>query len=429
MSRKPFPEYRDPCGWNALLPARHPRDPAEGQITADHAVIGAGYTGLAAARQLHALDPGAEIVVLEATEIGEGSSGRNSGFASSYEAPYGLSDAQLPHADLLNACIREGFEFLTDAMAAGSFGCDLSRSGRFTGAATEKGVEKLNGLSARGTKLGVPHQLLDRDALRQRIGSDYYRCGLSIDEGYLLQPAALIRGLADTMSAGIRLFEQSPMLSLERDKGWRIKTPHAEIRAKNVVLATNAAIKDFGYWRDRLVTIFTFAGLTEEMSAEDAAHLGEEGWGLLPAHRLGTTIRRVGANRFLVRSLYAYEQTLDHAHVVSELTSCFHRRYPMLSHVKFEYVWGGTTALTMNGAPRWGQIDKGLYGAGGCNGSGIVKGALLGKRLADMIVTGDPQEDLSTVYGQANWVAPEPFRSIGFRVISAFERQKAGIER
>ncbi len=195
-----------------------------------------------------------------------------------------------------------------------------------------------------------------------------------------------------------------------------------------MILATNAAVKHFGYWRDGLVTIYTYAAITEAMTPGDAAQLGSPAWGLLPAHRLGTTVRRVGSYRHMVRSLYAYEKPLDPASVRTALASCFHRRYPGLAHVKLEHVWGGTTALTMNGAPRWGRIDDGLYASAGCNGSGVVKGTVLGKRLAEMIVTGDPQEGLQQVYGSANRIAPEPFRTIGFKVISALERRKAGAE-
>lgn len=429
MARETFPLYQDRCGWNALLPPREPQASVQGSLSFDYVVVGGGYTGLAAARRLRELDPKTTIAVLEATEIGEGSSGRNSGFASPYESKMGMSDAQLVHADRLNACLDEGFEFLTAAMKDGHFSCDLEQSGRLTGAATEAGEDKLMRMAERGAALNVPHQLLDRNAMRERIGSSYYRCGLSVDKGYLLQPAALIRGLADHLPDGVQLFENTPLLSLEKRNGWELKTPEATLRARQVVMGTNSAVKNFGHWKENLVTIFTYAGLTEEMDERDADQLGSPLWGLLPAHRLGTTIRRVGRNRFLVRSLYAYEKPLEHKAVALDLADCFHRRYPNLSHVRLEYVWGGTTALTMNGAPRWGQMDTGLYAAAGCNGSGIVKGTLLGKRLAEMMVTGDPQEDLSRVYGQANWVAPEPFRTIGFHVVSAFERRKAGIER
>ena len=130
----------------------------------------------------------------------------------------------------------------------------------------------------------------------------------------------------------------------------------------------------------------------------------------------------------MVRSLYAYEKPLDDGAVRLALAGCFHRRYPMLTHIPLDYVWGGTTALTMNGSPMWGQIKKGLYGSAGCNGSGVVKGTVLGKRLAEMVVTGNPQEDLQAVYGQANWIAPEPFRTVGFHAVSAYERRKASLE-
>ena len=106
----------------------------------------------------------------------------------------------------------------------------------------------------------------------------------------------------------------------------------------------------------------------------------------------------------------------------------FHRRYPGLAHVGFEHVWGGTTALTMNGSPYWGRIDEGLYASAGCNGSGIVNGTALGKRLADFACGRAVDQDLLSAYGTANRIAPEPLRTVGFHVISAWEGRKAGLE-
>jgi glycine/D-amino acid oxidase-like deaminating enzyme len=139
-------------------------------------------------------------------------------------------------------------------------------------------------------------------------------------------------------------------------------------------------------------------------------------------------VRRVGEDRLMVRSLYAYERELPAAEVRETLTSCFHRRYPQLSHVALEHVWGGTTALTMNGAPFWGRIDDDLYAFAGCNGAGVVKGTALGKRLAELITGHGDQADVAAAYGAPSRVAPEPFRSIGFRIISAIQRRKAGAE-
>ncbi|MGL4496778.1 MAG: NAD(P)/FAD-dependent oxidoreductase [Beijerinckiaceae bacterium] len=428
MRGSPLPVYHDPCGWNAMLPPRTPAGAARGTLRCRYAIVGAGFTGLAAARRLQELEPDADIVLLEGSAIGEGSSARNSGFANPRDSKIGLSTAQMERAEKLNNYAAEGFAYLTQTMERAGFDCELQRTGRITGAATARGAEKIRGMAEGARAHHFAHEFLDAEGMHRVTGSSYYRCGIRTEEGYLLQPAKLVRGLADSLPATVRLHEHSPVVSLERGAQWTLRTSDAVITADTVILATNAAIKYFGHWRDGLVTIFTYAAITEAMSDADAAQLGDPAWGLLPAHRLGTTIRRVGANRFMVRSLYAYERSLGANAVRTALTSCFHRRYPQLAHVKLEHVWGGTTALTMNGSPRWGQIGERLFASAGCNGSGLVKGTVLGKRLAEMIVTGDPHAELQAVYGSANRIAPEPFRTIGFHVVSAFERRRAGAE-
>ncbi len=429
MSSAVLPHHPDPCGWNALLPPRTPNAPASGKITAKYAVVGAGYTGLAAARRLAELDPTADIVVLEGTTVGEGASGRNSGFASPRDLPASAAPADLQKAIALNRSGEEGFDWLLAIMAEHNITCDLELTGRIKGAATDAGAQIVRSLRDAVAQLELPHEFLDTDQMQQRIGTRYYKCGLYTHEGYLLQPAALIRGLADSLPSNVRLHENSPVLSLRKQGKWHLKTPTAHIDADYVVIAANAAIKEFGFLRSRLVTIYTYAAITQALPPHEIAQLGSmANWGLLAAHRLGTTVRRVGPDRLMVRSLYAYERGLSSEHVNDALLSCFHRRYPALWHIGLDYIWGGTTALTMNGAPWWGHLGDGLYASAGCNGAGIVKGTVLGKRLAELIAGICKPDDIHATYGTANWVAPEPFRTIGFNVISAIERRKAGRE-
>ena len=429
MTRLAFPDYPDLCGWNALLAKRAPKPRAEGAMAVKYAVVGAGYTGVAAARRLAELDPHAEIVVLEASDVGEGSAARTSGFASPRDIPATASEAEQRHTAALNRFGEEGFGWLVGLMAEHGIDCGLERTGRLKGAATAAGARVVDGLRASARDLGVPHDYLDAAGMERRMGSRYYGCGLYTEEGHLLQPAALIRGLADSLPPSVRLFEHSPVRALRRDTKWRLATEDASITAECVVLATNAAVKQFGYLRDRLVSIYTYAAITEAMAPQDAAQLGGmANWGLLPSHRLGTTLRRVGPDRLMVRSLYAYEQGLDARRVQETLRACFHRRYPGLRHVGLDYVWGGTTALTMNGAPWWGKLDDGLYTSAGCNGAGIVKGTVLGKRLAEHITGHGTHADVGATYGSASRLVPEPFRRIGFTIVSAIGRRKAGRE-
>jgi glycine/D-amino acid oxidase-like deaminating enzyme len=429
MARPTFPDYPDRCGWNAMLPARTPRPAAEGSIRADYAVIGAGFTGMAAARRLAEMAPQARIVVLEATEVGEGSSGRNSGFVSPSDIPGGASAEAVAGQAALDRFGAEGFGWLEHLIARYGIDCGLRPSGRIKGAATRRGEAVVRAMHGTVQALGIPHRLLGPDEMEQRIGTRYYRLGLFTESGHLLDPAALVRGLADNLPANVMLHENSPVMALRQDKGWRLETARASVSARQVVMATNASAKAFGYLRDRVVTIYTYAAITEAMAPADAARLGAmESWGLLASHRLGTTVRRVGADRLMVRSMYAYERGLPQEEVRRTLLGCFHRRYPTLAHVGLAFAWGGTTALTMNGAPWWGQLDEGMWGFAGCNGSGIVKGTVLGKRLAETMLGQDASADVKAAFGTANWVAPEPLRTIGFRVISAIERRKAGLE-
>lgn len=429
MTPPTFPIYPDRCGWNAMLPTRPPRTPAQGSIRADYAVVGAGFTGLAAARRLAELDPQARIVVLEATEVGEGSSGRNSGFASPTDIPGGASPQAVAAQAALDRFGEEGFGWLQEIMARHDIRCDLHVSGRIKGAATPRGEAAVRDTLATVRALGIPHALLGPDAMEQRIGSRYYRLGLFTEAGYLLDPAALVRGLADSLPSNVCLHENSPVLSLRREAAWLVETPQASVSARQVVMATNAAAKLLGFLRDRVVMIHTYAGITAAMAAGDAAGLGGmASWGLLPSHRLGTTVRRVGPDRLMVRSMYAFERGLPANEVRRNLLGCFHRRYPGLAHVDLEYVWGGTTALTLNGSPWWGRLAEGLHGFAGCNGSGIVKGTVLGKRLAEAMIGPDTSAEIHAAYGTASRIAPEPFRRIGFGVISAIERRRAGAE-
>jgi glycine/D-amino acid oxidase-like deaminating enzyme len=412
-----------------MLPARTPKPAARGTISAKYAIVGAGFTGLAAARRLSELDPGAEIVVLEATTVGEGSSARNSGFLTRADIAGSADPGAVDLNILRNTYVTEGFDWLLTLIEHYGIDCDLHQAGRIKAAATAGGEPAVTDLLAVVKGLHIPHVLLDTDDLQRRIGTRYYRLGLFTEVGHLVQPAALIRGLADAFPSGVQLYEQTPVLALRQQDRWRLETPDARIDADTVIMAANSSVKSFGYLRDRLVTIYTYAAITQPLQPGERPALGAmPSWGLLPAHRLGTTLRRVGADRLLVRSLYAYECGISSEQARVELLARFHRRYPDLAHIDFDYAWGGTTALTMNGSPYWGRIDDHLYTSAGCNGSGIVKGTILGKRLAEHILGHAVAAGLRAAYGSANWIAPEPFRALGFKVVSAVERRKAGLE-
>ena len=88
---KPFTPDLGLAGWNQLLPARRTEPTLEDDIEADYVIVGAGFSGLSAARRIMQLDRKASIVLLEACEVGEGPGGRNSGFM--IDLPHDLSSS------------------------------------------------------------------------------------------------------------------------------------------------------------------------------------------------------------------------------------------------------------------------------------------------------------------------------------------------
>lgn len=430
MTRSKVHDFNAPSGWNAMLPPRRPNPPITGTHRVKYAVVGAGYTGAAAARRLHELDPAGDIVLLDAGAVGEGSSGRNSGFTRPLEFPMELTRANAGRVGKIKPFYEEGFYWLKDIVERHAIECGLVRAGVIRGAATDLGESRIRTASAVLDELGYEHQILTREEMNERVATHYYRCGLLVTDSYLLQPAALIRGLVDSLPKAIQVHERSMVRKLSRSGTWRLELDGATVEADFVVLATNAYVKHFGYLVDRTVATYTYAGITEAMTPEDAARCGSmDHWGILPPHKMGTTCRRVGGNRLMVRSLASYEGELRPDVVKAGLTDIFRARWPHLAHVRLEHIWGGATAFTMNGSPWWGKFDEGLYSAGGCNGAGITKGTLLGKRLAELMTGRGEHAGLVEAFGEPSWIAPEPFRRIGYHVIARKERKMAGAER
>ncbi len=413
-----------------MLPPRRPHPALEGDLNVDYAVIGAGFTGLAIARRLHEIQPQARIAVFEASTVGEGSSARNSGFTSAEVLPRNATMAGAESARRQSELFGKAFDWLTRTLEENGIDCEMQKVGSIRAAATEAGEASLRNVIEVARFNGIKHTILDRAEIAAHTGSDYYRLGIHVNDTYLLQPAALVRGLADALPENVTLYENTPILGLARTgAGWDLATRTGRVHTKAVALANNSFIRHFGYLKLRMATIFTYAAVTKPVPEADLHQLGTApAWGLLPAHRLGTTLRRIGRDRLMVRSLYAHEAEVDQAEAIGKLHDRFARRWPGLTQIGFDHVWGGTTAFTMNGAPWWGQLEEGLFASGGCNGSGITKGTMLGWHLAGLMTGTETPDAVTRAMGTASLIAPEPFRSIGFQIISALESRKAGRE-
>ncbi|ALM53183.1 NAD(P)/FAD-dependent oxidoreductase [Halomonas huangheensis] len=428
MTSATHPQHQRPCGWNAQLPPRPALPAVTGCEQADVVIIGAGFTGLSAARRWHSARPEDRILVLDADTVGEGSPGRNSGFMLEIALANDASPSQLERMSQLNALSRGTMAHLRQLVDEHGIDCQLVRAGTYRAARSSQGRNALDSYASFLRRSFLTHQWLNEEQLQECIGTRYYQHGIYSPDCSLVQPAALIRGLADALPPSIRLHENSPATSVIADGAqWVVTTPAGEIRSPRVMLANNAFSRALGADRSRLTAIYTYAAVTNILEDTTRQRVIPQQWGLLPAHRLGCTLRTTADGRLMIRSRYSYEREEDNTRVEQSLLTSLQRRYPELDISRFDAIWGGTTGLTHNGAPLWGQIQPGLFVSAGCNGGGIVKGTFLGDALARLAL-GQEVEDIDSLFGRADWMPPEPLRRGAFHLIASWERQRASAE-
>ena len=421
-TRKTFPNYKLKSGWNALLPAREASPALKKDISVDVLIIGAGWTGISAAKHWHSLSPEAGIALIDASEIGEGNPGRNSGFLLEIAL---AEDANPDQIEKMNLCNRLTASTMAEILAeidASSHEVDITKAGTYRAAASDAGLKSLQNYRAFLEAAGLEHESLDATALKLRIGSDFYQEGLYSPDCYLAQPAAAIRALASLLPESVQLFENTAALKLtQQSSRWQVQTPNAVINARKLVLANNAFSKELGIGRSRLVAMHTYAGLTPVLEKSVLDDLGsDENWGLLPTHRLGSTLRRTIDGRLMVRSMHSYEKQAPREKIIGGLQHRLQRRFPQLPNFELEHCWGGAVGFTFNGGAVWGEFKPGLYVSAGCNGGGTVKGTLLGKLLVEA-AHGMKVPDVPKLFGQASWMPPEPFRKIGYKLAASVE--------
>jgi glycine/D-amino acid oxidase-like deaminating enzyme len=435
-----LPKNPGVCGWLALLPPRAPASTLVQDLTADVVVVGGGFAGLSAARRLAQLDPTLRVVVLEADVVGNGPAGRNSGFI--IDLPHEVSSEDYGGDSLGKsrdriAVQRRAVAFASELASEIGLGPEtLDPCGRYSFAMTSDGDKHVADYAAQLVRLGEAHTLLDAAAAAAVTGSQAFTSGLYMPGTVMVQPAAYVRALADSLAPPVRLFERSPAVALERKgRGWIVRTPEGSVESPCIILANNGGAESFGFFRGRLLHVFTYASMTE---AFDPARLGgRRSWAATPASPMGTTLRRIpgmDGDRLLVRSRYtcnpglrAGEGTLRRAGALHDRK--FALRFPSLAGTRMEYRWGGAMALTRNGVPAFGEVERGIFAACGCNGLGASNATASGLAAAETLL--GTETELTQIYRgfpAPTSLPPAPLAALGASATLAFREWRSGIE-
>ncbi|TAL91315.1 MAG: FAD-binding oxidoreductase [Candidimonas sp.] len=415
------------CGWYAALP--EPRAPhiLAGEHTADYVVIGAGFAGLAAARRLAENLPQARVILVDAQRVAYGASGRNSGFVIDLPHKFALEHPDHAHKQRLLGLNRAAISQLQSLIAQHHIECQWSHAGKYQGAVGSRGLAYLDHFEHLLADLGEPFRIVEGDELAKALGTHYYSRAIYTPGCYLMQPAALVRGLGSSLPANVELFENSPVERLEREGngGFILHGKQGRIRAKKILLGTSIFTKEFGYLHHRLLPVTTFASWTRPLSeTECLSFQGTFNWGLTPADHAGTTVRMTQDRRLIIRNSYRHTPKYGRSindntrlHIRKSHRKAFLARFPDLENVPFTHTWGGVYAVSRNFTNFFGKLEDGVYASACDNGVGAAWGTISGTLLADLVVGNDSSllEDIKMVTGMPSLNPPEPFLGMGVR--------------
>ena len=438
-----LPRDPGPAAWNALLPPADPPSLLSENTFADWLIIGAGFAGLAAARRLSQLCPEDQIVILDATRVGHGPAGRNSGFM--IDLPHDLASEDYGGAVEADRAqtedTRRAIAFAKDMVD--SFGLPreaFDLVGKVNGAATAKGDAHNRDYAEHLAKMGEAHEWLDASAMERLTGTSYYSSGLFTPGTVMLQPAMFVRGVAAGLRSNrVQLFENSPVLGLSRKGDWVASTPKGSVRAPRVILAVNGHLSSFGHGVGRLVHTHTYASMTRALTPDEVQVLGgQTSWNLTPADALGTTVRRIagtGGHRLVIRNRFTYDPKLEPGRgwerkITRDHDRAFAARFPMLDGVEMAYRWGGRLCLSLNSVQMIAELEPGLFSACVQNGLGTAKGTLAGMLAAEMACGLDSPALRRAMQAPApTRLPPEPIAKIGADIRLRFGEWRAGAEK
>lgn len=418
LAVSPLPRDDAINGWTALLPPPAPPCTLKGAHRADYAVIGAGFAGLAAARRLAELKPQARVILLEAQRVGDCSSGRNSGFI--IDLPHeteSLSEEAFEHQQRVLRLNRFAIARLREIVARHAIACDWAERGMYRGAVMPAAARFLDPYEKMIRRLGVPCERLSRSEIERRLGTSLYCEAIHTPGTVLVQPAALVRGLARHLPHNVELYERSPVLSLRPGSAIEIATSDATVTASKLVLAVNGLLPAFGFMRRRLINLGLWASMTRELSDDELSRLGsEDNWGMTPADPGGgITMRRLASRRLLLRAItYAELSYRPHVEDLPRIRNIhkriLDRRFPALRPLDIEHIWTGFVSKSWNAEPVFGELAPNIYSACVQNGVGLARGTYQGELVADLIAgeVHDLVRDM-LAHGRPSPLPPEPF--------------------
>ena len=425
------------CGWINDLPLRTNIKTLTKNIDCDWLIVGAGYTGLSAARKLSILHPTKKIVIVDSQLAGEGASGRNSGYLVDTTLNDGFtSNKELNNYKKKTDIYNLGIEVVKKFIKEYQVDCDWNESGKFFSSSNQEDIKILSSFSDVLKRLNFTHEILNKDQLTERLGTKFYSIALHTKGGILLHPAKLVRAMVDTLPENINLFENSTLLNWQKEKDFILANfVNGVVKTKKIIFATNGFLKSLGIKTNYNFPITLTASMTRRLTDQEFKAIGQpKEWGVLPVRPMGATVRMTKDRRILVRNTAEVHNPFKMSKL--ELINrakiqkiAIKRRFPQLPENIIQSTWSGVVSRTRNSSQIFEKIDENVYVAGCYNGSGIGVGTLFGEQIA-IKASGDHSKEIEIIESRnkPTWLPPQPFLNLGVKARLMYERLRAKLE-
>ena len=398
--------------WSAITPARPALLQAQSG-RADILVVGGGLLGLSTALTL--AEGGADVALLEASEIGFGASGRNTGFVvPALKGSLSLEEASrlvgADHAERLLRLVGRSADTVFELVRRLGIDCAAEQTGVLQPAPTAQSMRMVERQVEQLGRLGMPLAALDAAATRAATGVAGYLGAMALPTGGQLNPLAYAAGLAAAASgAGARLM-RGEAASIERiGPAWRVTCRDgATIKAGQVVLTTNALVADLlPPIRRSILPVRTYQVATEVVDAAVRARLLPRRQPLVDLRNHPFALRWSQDNRLVTGGGGLYHGGDALGRMQRFLIRRLQTLVPDLPPVTGAFSWYGVIAGTGDFMPRCFTLGPGLLAPIGCNGRGVALTTALGRDIARHLLGGS-NGDLAVPI-----TAPRPWRLHG----------------